>query len=376
MSNKTVFLAITSASVLIFSYGLFVGQYHIFPYDLLQDFKGKVFDDKKSEANLYTDKYIYNVNPSELIRIDTKFDAIEKKNSIINYIWSGVGFPYDMFPSNIDEDIFDEKLSNLGNLKRVDKITIEMEYDVNSISYLLIPNVTNNKLIIYHAGHGEDFRQNDHILEFFLEKGFTVLAFSMPLTGMNNQPTVNFSEYGTIKLINHDRFKFLESQKFSPIKFFVEPIILSLNYIDKNYHFTSYYFVGISGGGWTGILYSAIDDRISKTFSVAGSLPLYLRSDPQNYGDYEQELPSLYSIANYLELYVLGGYGKNRELVQIFNKNDPCCFGGQISELYSNAVKNTLENLNVGSFDVYVDENNQHNISDITLKKIYQYINS
>ncbi len=362
--------------MLTFSYGFFVGQYKIFPYEFLQEFKQKAFTDNSLEVKLYTDKHIDEINPQELIQITSQSDVLEKRNSIINYIWGETGFPSNLTPSYIDEDIFDEKLGNLNNLMKIDKITIEMEYGVNSIAYLLIPEKSNQKLIIYHHGHGEDFRENDRVLEFFLEKEYTVLAFSMPLSGMNNQPTVNLSEYGSIKLINHNRFKFLENQEFSPIKFFVEPIVISLNYIDKNFEFDSYNFVGISGGGWTGIIYSAIDDRVSKTFSVAGSLPLYLRTDSQNFGDYEQELPSLYSISNYLELYVLGGYGQDRTLIQVFNQNDPCCFGGNISSLYSNSVKNVLEQLGMGSFDVYLDENDHHTISDATLEKIHQYINS
>lgn len=375
MNKKILFLTIICVSMFMFSYGLFIGQYQIFPYELLNDFKDKIFYEKVLVSNLSSNKYILDVKPSDLIQINTEFDVMEKRNSIVNYIWSDVGFPHNVFPSKIDENIFDEKLSVLNNLKRIDKITIQMEYGVNSISYLMTPNIVNNKLVIYHAGHGEDFRQNIKTLEFFLEKGYSVLAFSMPLAGMNNQPTVYFSDFGPIKLINHNRFQFLESTEFSPIKFFVEPIAISLNYIDKNYNYDSYHFVGISGGGWTAILYSAIDDRISKSFSIAGSLPLYLRT-PQSYGDYEQEHLALYSIANYLELYILGGYGSDRQLVQIFNNNDPCCFSGEVSELYYNSVQDTLEYLNQGSFDIFIDENSEHTISNVALKKIHQYIYS
>ena len=369
-------LAIIFVTILTFSYGFFVGQYKIFPYELLHEFKQKTFSNNSLDEKLYTDQHIDEINPDELIRITSQSETFEKRNSLINYIWTGTGFPSTLVPTHIEENFFDEKLSNLNNLMKIDKFTIEMEYGINSISYLLLPEKSNGKLVIYHHGHGEDFRQNERVIEFFLENEYSVLAFSMPLSGMNNQPTVTLSEYGSIKLINHNRFKFLESQEFSPIKFFVEPIVRSLNHIDKNFEFDSYHFVGISGGGWTGIIFAAIDDRVSKTFSVAGSLPLYLRTDPQNFGDYEQENPSLYAVSNYLELYVLGGYGKDRKLVQIFNQNDPCCFGGEISSLYSNSVKNILDQFQMGSFDVYLDENDSHTISDVMLEKIHQDINS
>ena len=98
---------------------------------------------------------------------------------------------------------------------------------------------------------------------------------------------------------------------------------MSLNYVDTTFNFDSYYMVGISGGGWTTTLYSAIDPRITQSYSIAGSLPLYLRSSPEDIGDYEQIVPSLYRIANYLDLYILDSYGENRKHVQIFNKYDP-----------------------------------------------------
>lgn len=111
----------------------------------------------------------------------------------------------------------------------------------------------------------------------------------------------------------------------------MEPIYASLNYIDEQYTFTKYHFIGISGGGWTAIIYSSIDDRISNTFSIAGSLPIFLREDPKDLGDYEQTNPKLYSIANYLEMYVMSSYGENRNTTLIYNKFDPCCFDGTSS---------------------------------------------
>jgi hypothetical protein len=66
--------------------------------------------------------------------------------------------------------------------------------------------------------------------------------------------------------------------------------------------------LGISGGGWTTVLFSAIDDKISQNYSVVGSFPMFMRSDAKNIGDYEQMIPELYSIVNYLELYIMGSF--------------------------------------------------------------------
>ena len=164
----------------------------------------------------------------------------------------------------------------------------------------------------------------------------------MPLLGMNNQPIVDIDNFGKIKFSTHKHLRFLESSGFSPVKFFVEPIGTSLNYLEENFDFDSYYMVGISGGGWTTVLFSAIDDRILQSYSVAGTFPMFMRSDPKNIGDYEQTLPELYQITNYLELYILSSYGDNRIHVQIFNKNDPCCFSGNVSGLYDDKINEKL----------------------------------
>ena len=74
-------------------------------------------------------------------------------------------------------------------------------------------------------------------IQQLLDDNFTVLAFSMPLRGQNSQPEVNISNIGTIELREHDNFQFIETNSFSPIKFFVEPVFTTLNHIEKNYDF-------------------------------------------------------------------------------------------------------------------------------------------
>ena len=111
------------------------------------------------------------------------------------------------------------------------------------------------------------------------------------------------------------------------LRYFLEPEIVSLNYLLQKENYENVNMVGLSGGGWTTNLLAAIDERIKYSFSVAGSMPLYYRSGG-SMGDIEQFLPELYrDIAGYPDLYVLGAYGKGRKQVQILNRNDDCCFG-------------------------------------------------
>ena len=133
--------------------------------------------------------------------------------------------------------------------------------------------------------------------------------------------------------------------------------------------------IGLSGGGWTTVAYSAIDERISDSFSVSGSIPFYLRVDSRDMGDYEQTNIELYKNVNYLELYVLGAYGDGRQHIQIFNKNDPCCFSGSGYETYEFVIKDKMSQLGKGTFQIFIDDtHNEHKISDHTLKLVYEMI--
>ena len=357
--------------IVVFFYGVGVGLYEYFPYEGLNQTKKIIFNEGSDEY-VITSTSFEKFDASSIIEIDTKKDLNLKRTALINYIWKDQ-IPTKL-PTNIEERFIDDNFSDIKNLKQQDKITIEMEHGINSIAYFFTPYESNNKLIIYHHGHAGDFSLEKNTLASFLNNGYSVVGFNMPLIGMNNQPVIETSDFGPIKFISHNQFSLLESPKFSPIKYFVEPIALSLNYIDENYDFDSYYMVGLSGGGWITVLYSAIDERISESYSIAGSYPLHLRHETKNIGDYEQFNPNIYRISNYLELYTMSSFGDNRKLVQLFIYNDPCCFQAELYDKfpYSNTIQDKLAILgDQGKFSVFLDSStNQHEISDYALSLI------
>ena len=373
---KTIVL-IPSLIVLIgivFIFGLIVGVYKIFPYEILDS----SLDSIKEEAPTENNQFITQSDLNTLVRIDGKSDIEKKRNDLTEFFWN-VGslqrVQHDGQLPEIESDIYDSRYNDLQNLKRIDKLTVEMEYGIDSVSYLLLPEESNQKLILYHHGHDGDFILGSDTIQFFLERNFTVLAMTMPLVGMNNQPIVGIDGFGEMKLISHDQFNLLEKNNFNPMKLFIHPIQVNLNYLDKEYDFKRYSIIGLSGGGWIGIVYSAIDDRISDSFSIASSLPFYLRVDARDIGDYEQTNVNLYKITNYLELYVLAAYGDDRKHIQIFNKDDPCCYSGIGYESYEFFIKNKLVELGKGSFQILIDDtHNEHKISDTMLEYIRKNI--
>ena len=377
MRNRILVPSLIVLMGIIFIYGLSVGVYKIFPYEALDSSLDIIIEEKAIEDN----QFIIQADLDSLIKIDDEEDIDQKRNELIEFFWN-VGsiqhFDNITFRPQLPEvesDISDSRYNNFQNLKRIDKLTVEMEYGINSISYLFTPEKSNEKLILYHHGHAEDFLSGKDTIQFFLDRNFTVLAMTMPLMGMNNQPVVEIDGLGEMKLISHNQFQLLEANNFNPMKLFLDPIEINLNFVEKEYDFNRYSIVGLSGGGWTAVVYSAIDDRISDSFSVAGSMPFYLRVSERDIGDYEQSNIDLYKITNYLELYVLSAYGDDRKHIQIFNKNDPCCYSGNGYESYEFFIQDKLLQLGEGNFQIFIDDTHiQHKISNTVLEYIAKNI--
>ena len=373
MRNRVLIPSLIALIAIVFIYGLLVGVYKIFPYEPLN----LSFDVIKGETPIQNNNQFITQNDLDsLIKINNESDVDEKKNHLIEFFWNVESLDRVKYSGQLPQvefDIFDSRYDNFQNLKRIDKLTVEMEYGINSVSYLLVPEESNKKLILYHHGHDGDFILGKDTIQFFLERNFTVLAMTMPLIGMNNQPIVEIDGFGEMKLISHEQFRLLEKNKFNPMKLFIHPIQVSLNFLEKEYDFKRYSIIGISGGGWTGLVYSAIDDRISDSFSVASSIPFYLKVEQRDMGDYEQMNIDLYKITNYLELYVLAAYGDDRKHIQIFNKNDSCCYSGNGYESYEFFIKDKLVKLGKGSFEIFIDDTHYgHKISESTLSLILE----
>ena len=360
MSNSRI-LAFGIFAIIIFTSGILIASYEVFPYNVLKSLKNDFFDEEKKSSTYYEN----DIN--SLIHLQDPSSVEETKNKLIHFFWKQKYLP-EQLPDNVEFDIDDSRFSQMENLDSIDKITINMKYDINSISYLFNPIESNNELILYHQGHRGDFFEGKNTIQFFLDNNYSVLAFSMPLLGMNNQPVLLHPEFGKIQLKTHNHLALLEIDSFSPTSLFVEPPVIALNYIEKNSNFNSVNMVGLSGGGWTTMMLSAIDSRIDQSFSIAGSYPIFLRNDPENFGDYEQTNLSLYRTANYLDLYTLASYGENRKFIQIFNKFDPCCFHGDSFLEYKDHIKKNISELENGHFDIFLDDTHkEHKISDYAL---------
>ena len=362
--NRNFLIIIILTAILFFGIGVSINLYTV--KQIISDSS----EEKNPTLNFMTQNEI-----QKLININNIADISEKRSMLIQYIWNNEKLSQKI-PDMIEKNFQDTSFDKIQNLNQITKLETISEHSINSISYLFLPENSNNKLVIYHHGHDGDFIKGLEIIESLIAEQYSVLAFSMPLVGQNNQPIIEHERFGKIKLSSHNHLSLLKTENFNPIKLFFEPITSSINYVDSNFDFESYSMIGISGGGWTTILYSALDERISHSFSVAGSYPLFLRSEIRNFGDYEQSDLNLYSKTNYLELYILGASGNNRSQTQIFNENDPCCFSGTEAETFDYLIQEKLQDIGTGKFEIYIDKSHsEHKISEKSLKLIIDRLN-
>jgi hypothetical protein len=245
--------------------------------------------------------------------------AKQKREAIIRYIWGEAGFPSAM-PAAIEKNA-SSPVKDLKNAASVETFTIRMEADQENTTHHFLPKRSNGRLIVLQHGHACTFDDAQDprgagmakAIDTLLGEGYAVLAAYMPHMRPDDCRTVP-----------HAQMFDLAVKSGSPLKFFLEPVAISLNALKGRYKEVN--MAGLSGGGWTTTLYAAIDPSIRCSFPIAGSIPLYLRTGG-SVGDKEQFLEEFYSIANYPDLYLLGAYGRGRKQIQILNRRDDCCFG-------------------------------------------------
>lgn len=202
-----------------------------------------------------------------------------------------------------------------------------------------------DKLAIYHAGHNQVAVRDAQItIRAMLRAGYDVLALDMPAGP-------------------HERF----AEEQYPLRPFIAPVAEAINFAVVRKPYREIVMTGLSGGGWTTVVYAALDPRIDRSYPVAGSWPFPLRRDEASRGDFEQRLPGL--SVGYLDLYLMAA-SDGRQQVQVFNLDDPCCFAGRGSLSYEEPMANRALALG-GSFGVVVVANDTHSVQRSLARLIF-----
>jgi hypothetical protein len=325
----------------------------------------------------------------ENIAISTSTEAVKLRKDIATFIWGDSGLtrqsPIDFQTRiNLQADL-NEEFIDMPHLRSADKLAIHLRNGFISEVYVLHPKKSNHRHIpiIYHSGHNivffhEDRHVNDSgaysisVLDFLLEKGFDVIGISMPLVGYNYHPSEVKENDHVFATNRHDDLFQLEN----PFYYFLEPVRAAVDFLSTREKYKKFIMMGLSGGGWTTTLYSAIDQRIWLSFPVAGSIPNSLRSNPKDAGDKEQYFAEFYNRFNYSTLYALAAEGLGRRSCQILNEKDDCCFAFNGQNYWVPNVQERLAEMQQpGQFGFFLDRYAPfHKVSAVAANEIYEEV--
>lgn len=275
------------------------------------------------------------------VTIDSPADVPARRKALIEFLWGPSGLPSEKLPDTVEKSVPNPIASiPIPNLARVDRLVIEMDSGVYNEAFHFVPQNANGRLVIVHEGH--DYTLDGHglaeTIAALVARGYGVLGAFMPCYSSLACPGIPQHQSSPHNLLIGQ----VEPAEGNVLKYFVEHLVVSLNYLQTQsetegfapYH--GFAMTGLSGGGWTTVLYAAIDTRIQHSFPCSGSKPMYLRhcdgAPPaclDGYsGDAEQKHFPLYKhVAGYLDLYAMGGAGEGRKQVQVQIRKDSCCFG-------------------------------------------------
>lgn len=318
--------------------------------------------------------------PAEsLTHIQTSADVDRLRGELIKQIWPD-GYPTsagavtasaptsgkdDPSASPMYSAFTGDKRSNLGSEQR---LTIKLGNGFSSVVFVWTPRTTKGRLFLLHDGHSDSMRNvtNYATANTLLGLGFTVVWLQMPLYGDNltaSSPGAPFPANCRVGCDRHGAM--FTAYGAAAFRYFIEPVVVSLNYLLDHEKYRDVTMMGASGGGWTTLVAAAIDTRITNSAEVAGSLPMRLRTGPcgqPSVGDAEQQNHpgDLYSRISYIDLYVMAsgsakGDGGPRQHLQINNQFDTCCFFGVSHRAYSAALADYIAERKLGHYSYHLN---------------------
>jgi hypothetical protein len=183
------------------------------------------------------------------------------------------------------------------------------ENSVGSITYFE-PLQPNGAIAIFHEGHGgESTDIGAETITWLLARGWAVVALNMPRVPHMWIHDWYAADDASVWRMLYGIGQVTEwiHRSWAPGR---DPLVVA---------------IGRSGGGWTTLLYGALDSRIDATVVVSGFEPLSqrLEADAADIGDWEQYEPSVFGALDYTDLVKLAA---SRELLVTYTERDNCCF--------------------------------------------------
>lgn len=217
------------------------------------------------------------------------------------------------------------------NVARVDRFVANMQGGETVVDYLYWasePNV--NRLAVINFGHQTvcnypsfpSFYEAPQLIQRLLDEGFSVYTSNMPGCGpgIYTAHPILFTNYGNIAL-----------------RYFFQPIVWAINYLEANHPFVDYSIAGLSGGGWTADVTPAVDLRFKTGIGFSGNYPglnFIGAWNSDNDGECQSALcwgegsvPDFVSLVGLRDLYIMSAYGQGRFHQQVMIRRDDCCYG-------------------------------------------------
>lgn len=308
------------------------------------------------------------------------------RKQIIQWIWGSKRLPLSLYPTQVRTNV-PCPLGQLTGFVRVDELRLHMAPTLEGVAHHFVAAHPNRELVVVHHGHActfEDGAGDDaagygmqRMVQQLLDEGYGVLTVSMPRMRPGDCTGA------------HETLFELQAQGNS-MRYFLDTTLAGLNWLSTRGQragqtpgYRHFHMTGLSGGGWTTVLYAAVDPRIECSVPIAGSLPLYLRYGG-SIGDREQWDAEFYRRFGYPTLYALGAVGRGRRQIQVLVRRDDCCFGeaqhdtGAVGKGYEAAVReyelkvqHAVAATGEGHFEVVIDNSaTSHQVSLQTLRGV------
>lgn len=310
-----------------------------------------------------TDRLDAGAIDDRIVHIRTMDDALQTRRDLLTRIFGTPALP-SLAPTTIISPTADP-FEVADDSVRVERLELELPGDVTTPVWALFPENPSGQLVVVHQGHWHTLKEGRlaSVASVALARGDTVIGLTMPLFGDSVGPVPT-----------HDDLiaRFPDDTPGHGAQVFLTPVAAAIDYVTAQLAVDTIVFVGISGGGWTGMLYAAIDPRVDVVIPIAGGEPLYQRTD-LDWGDREQSDTHLYEVAGYLDLFVLGTLEPGRRYHMVQHRYDTCCFAGTGYQDWEPTVRDTLAALDGGDFRVVLDESiHGHEVSPHTLAALVE----
>ena len=339
-----------------------------------------------------TQKELYN---SEIFRNFVNLAATKTFQNLDNR-----SFKKKFFEENIleEEQILFQipKKEIINNIKNTlfDINYNDESYDIYSVKYydhytlgvLHLSEKNNNKLLIYHQGHGGNSYDKEYFIELktkYMNDGYDILNLNMPLLGINMMvnkytqfptnpykkilPQVSLDHTFAGKS-SHEIFRFFYDKDYphkKPLAVFLSGNYFLIKKILSIKNYSDIKILGHSGGAISAIYNMSLIPEISKAYLSSGFLSKAHYIDYTK-ADWEYEYSDFIINNNYFDLIYHSLIDKNnefnREIVFQFDNLDPACCNKPYSQSFADLINSLGKNLNL-KLKAYTLNNNEHKIN-------------